>query len=93
MPVSNGNALDSSRQRERVQNLRQVQEQMICNEAPFVSVDSFKKFNWKRKDQDRKAETWRYAGKKFSFMGEKELNISRVDKELEEEGLEGKERG
>lgn len=26
-------------------------------------------------------------------MGEKDLNISRVDKELEAEGLEGKERG
>lgn len=43
--MSNGNALDSSRQSECVQNLRQVQEQMICKEAPFVSVDSFKKFN------------------------------------------------
>lgn len=43
--MSNGNALDCSRQRERVQNLRQVQVQMICKEAPFVSVDSFKKFN------------------------------------------------
>lgn len=107
MPLSNGNALDSSRQRERIQNLRRVQEHMICREAPFVSVDSFKKLlkiltekgkkqkdsNWKRQDQDRKAETWRYAGKKFSFTGKKELNISRGDKELEEEGLEGKERG
>lgn len=59
--------------------LRQVWEQMLHKEVAFVSVDySFKKFDWKSKDQDGTVEIWRYTNKKFSFVNEKDLGMESI---------------